>query len=317
MGADDADRVLIEDMKQRELTVKRKQRAADAIVYEERRFRGVLAVATGIGLAALAALVFFALLRRFLDREGWWLPACVAIALCLALGIQLGQRLLRSRAGRKILARNEDRVREKYSTELNAGRRWHQFYYQDEDIAPYVPQVLYFLEADQRFDSVDDALAFAKQSQRESPFLAAQALKRFEDVAAAANSAVISSIDRTGRPSGRMMRFVTSARPGVWYVTTAPEGPKVREFDQGRVAVVTVPTQSGAMISSNRVVIRRADLRLADVADLYRAQVPGYLDGMTEGERARELVYELTFQSAKVDTWLDHKLVEFPEAPQT
>ncbi len=74
---------------------------------------------------------------------------------------------------------------------------------------------------------------------------------------------------------------------------------------------MTPPTESGATIGSNRVRIRRAPMPFPEVADLYRAQVPGYVDRLTEDEQQRELVYELTLQSAKVDTWLDHEVVEF------
>jgi hypothetical protein len=64
---------------------------------------------------------------------------------------------------------------------------------------------------------------------------------------------------------------------------------------------------------------RRARLRrpqpagttFAGVADLYRTQVPGYVDGMTDAEQERELVYELTLQSAKVETWLERDVVVF------
>lgn len=100
----------------------------------------------------------------------------------------------------------------------------------------------------------------------------------------------------------------------MWYVTTAPESPKVREFDRGRVAVLTVPTGSGATISSNRVSIRRSGLAFRDVADLYRAQVPGFVDGMTDDEQERELVYELRLSSAKVESWLEQDVVDLDAA---
>ena len=76
---------------------------------------------------------------------------------------------------------------------------------------------------------------------------------------------------------------------------------------------MTPPTESGATISSNRVQIRRAGSSVSRVVELYRAQVPGYTDGMTEDEQQRELVYELTLQSARVDTWLEHDVVTFSE----
>ena len=74
---------------------------------------------------------------------------------------------------------------------------------------------------------------------------------------------------------------------------------------------MTPPTESGATIGSNRVQIRRAPIRFPEVADLYRAQVPGYVDRLTEDEQQREQVYELTLQSARVDTWLEREVVEF------
>jgi hypothetical protein len=113
------------------------------------------------------------------------------------------------------------------------------------------------------------------------------------------------------------MRFVKSDRPGVWYVTTAPTGLKVHEFDRGLVAMLTAPTASGATISSNRVRIQRAPVAFPAVADLYRSQVPGYVDGMTEDEQDRELVYELAMQSAKVDDWLEHEVVGFHDDERT
>ena len=179
-----------------------------------------------------------------------------------------------------------------------------------------MPQVLYFLEADPRFDTVDAALAFVKEQHRDSPAhaaFAAQALRQFEEVAAQTNQLVISSSDEAGRPSSRVMRFVKADRPGVWYVTTAPEGPKVPEFDRGRVALLTSPTPAGATISSNRVHISRAPHPFPAIADLYRTQVPGYMDGMTDEEKERELVYEVRLRSARVETWLRHDEVAFDE----
>jgi pyridoxine/pyridoxamine 5'-phosphate oxidase len=135
-------------------------------------------------------------------------------------------------------------------------------------------------------------------------------------VVAQTNLLVVSSVDESGRPSSRVMRFVTTDRPGVWYVTTAPDSPKVHEFDRGRVALITAPTPSGATINSNRVRVRRAEKRFADIADLYHAQVPGYTEGMTDDEQERELVYELTMLSAKVETWLEREVVVFAQPDQ-
>ena len=211
-----------------------------------------------------------------------------------------------------LLAKKEGRLRTEHTSELHAGRRWQPFYYQDEDISAYVPQILYFIEGEQRFDSVQAALAFAKENPPDNTTFAWRALDMFNKVAAQTNLVVVSSADEAGTPSSRVMRFVKSDRPGVWYVTTAPKGNRVHEFDKRSDRTDDSHRRRlGATIGSNRVQIRRAPIRFPEVADLYRAQVPGYVDRLTEEEQQRELVYELTLQSAKVDTWLEHEVVEF------
>ena len=199
----------------------------------------------------------------------------------------------------------------RFTSELHAGRRWQSFYYEDEDISAYVPQILYFIEGEQRFDSVRDALAFAKANRHDSATFARRAHEIFTEVVAATNVMVLSTVDESGTPASRIMRVVRSDRPDVWYVTTAPEGAKANAFDGGRIAVLAGVIETGETISSNRVRVRRADLGFHDIADLYRDQVPGYVDRLTEEERQRELVYELTLLSAKVDTWLRREIVEF------
>lgn len=310
----ETDRRIVADMKQRELHLKARQRATDAVLYELRRYRVLLLASLAAGVALVAGLVHRAVVLTMPDEREWGLPVGTAGVVAGLLAVPLGQGLLRSRAGRRLLDRKESRLRDKYSQDLHAGRRWLRFYHRGEDISPYVPQILYFLEADPRFDTVDAALAFVKEHRRESPLnaaFAAQALQHFDDVAAQTNQLVLSSSDDAGTPSSRVMRFVKTDRPGVWYVTTAPEGPKVPELDRGRVAVLTSPTPAGATISSNRVRIRRAGHPFPAVAELYRAQVPDYMDGMTDEEKDRELVYELTLLSARVETWLRHDVVDF------
>ena len=311
MSLSPVDQTLIADMKQRELHLKHMHRAIDAILYKVRRYRMVLVTLVGVVGAATGAGIFLAVNSTLPDRPGWWRLMLVNVALGAILGVQLGRSLLRTAWGRRLLARKERRLRSEYTSELQAGRRWMPFYFHDEDISAYVAQILYFIEGEQRFDSVDAALAFAKANSRSNTTFAWRAMDRFNKVAAHTNLVVVSSTDEVGTPSSRVMPFVRSDRPGVWYVTTAPNGNKVHQFDHSRIALVTPPTESGATIGSNRVQIRRAQLAFPAVADLYRAQVPGYVDRLTEDEQQRELVYELTFQSAKVDTWLEHEVVEF------
>ncbi|MBA2956185.1 hypothetical protein GON03_17735 [Nocardioides sp. MAH-18] len=310
MSLSPEDEKLLANMKQRELHLKRRERAADAIHYRVRRYRTIMSI--------LAALAFSAAVTGLVVLVAWidpaptrWGRALPVIAAGAFGGALLGEHVWETSRGRWLLAREESRLREKYSGDLHAGRRWLQFYYRGEDISAYVPQILYFIESEGRFDSVAAALAFAQERRHESAVFAARARERFNDVAAQTNTVILSSTDEMGHPSSRTMRFVRTDRPGVWLVTTAPEGPKVHELDGGKVALVTLPTESGAAISTNRLRIRRSTLSFTDVVELYRAQVPGYVDGMSEAEQERELVYELTLQSAKVDTWLEHDVVDF------
>lgn len=313
-----ADAALVADMKQRELHRKSMERATDAVIYETRRYRRVLIVLMGVVGAAAGAGLFLAVNGPLIDPASGR-RMLLDIVLGAIIGVLLGQLLLRTTWGRRLIDRKQVRLYSKYASELHAGRRWRHFYYRDEDISAYIPQILHFLEGEQRFESVDAALAFAKEHRRTGNPYAARARDRFARVAAQTNFVVISSADDAGTPTSRLMRFAKSDRPGVWYVTAAPGGHRVHEFQQGRIALITPPTESGETISSNRVQIRRATFGLPEVADLYRAQVPGYVDALTDEDQARELVYEITLESARVDTWLEHDVVDFrdSETPAT
>jgi hypothetical protein len=307
------DAELLDSMRQRELHVKRRQRTADLILFQVRRYRASLVVLASVTCALLVTIIFQAVVSAATNRKGWWLPTLVVVALGLALGENLGHRLLRTRRGRALLARREGRLRRKHSGELHAGRRWLPFYYRGEDISPFVAQILYLVESEHRFDSVQEALDFARANRPARAAFDERTARRFDAVAAETKRVVVSSADESGEPSSRLMRFVTSERPGVWYVTTAPDSPKVHELDLGRIAILTAPTESGATISSNQVTVRRAPLGFRDVVDLYRAQVPGYIDGMTEEEQDRELVYEVSLRSARLETWLERDVLDFSD----
>ena len=305
------DERLLESMKQRELNLKKRQRAANAVYIEGRRYRLVLILMVALAFAALTDAVFIIVCRSYMTWVDLWRPAIVVLVMSLAVGGLAGPGLVQTSVGRRLLTKKDGRLNEKYSGDLHAGRRWAQFYYQGEDISAYIGQLLYTIESEGRFDSVDEALAFAKSHSRESAAFRARGLALFNEVAAQTNLLVIASADAAGRPSSRFMRFVKSELPGVWYMTTAPDSPKVHELDRGRVALTTAPTPKGATISSNRVSVRRAGKSFVDVAPLFRAQAPRYLDGMTAADQERELVFELTLGSAKVDSWVDHELVVF------
>lgn len=305
------DQKLLESMKERELNLKKRQRAANAIFNEERRYRRLLLALAALLVAIALTVVDVLVLTATVHPVHIVRQALTVFVLGAIFGILVGEGWLRTSAGNRLLEHNEVRLNQKHSGDLHAGRRWQQFYYQDEDISAFIPQILYAIESEHRFDSVREALAFVKEHSHETFQFRDHGLKLFNSIADETNLAVISSSDADGRPSSRFMRFVRTERPGVWYVTTAPDAPKVHELDRGVAALITAPTERGATISSNRVQVRRAGRSFTEIADLFRTQAPRYLDGMTAEDQERELVYELRLESAKVSNWVDQALVVF------
>lgn len=308
------DQHVLDTMKEREFNLKKRQRAANAIYNERRRYRRLLLALSTVVVAVVLTAIDVATQGAFVSSAHLWRQALVVFILGAIFGMLVGEGWLHAPPGHKMLVKNEVRLNQKHSGDLHAGRRWQQFYYRDEDISAYIAQILYVIECEHRFDSVDEALGFVKAHCHENSRFRERGLELFNRIAAETNLIVISSSDEAGRPSSRFMRFVKTDRPGVWYVTTAPDAPKVHEFDRSLVAVITVPTESGATISSSRVHIRRADENLVAIADLYRTQAPRYLEGMTQEDQEAELVYELTFESAKLSSWVDQELVVFDHA---
>ncbi|WP_165964869.1 pyridoxamine 5'-phosphate oxidase family protein [Periweissella cryptocerci] len=136
--------------------------------------------------------------------------------------------------------------------------------------------------------------------------------EKFAEFVKNTNTVVVSSAVNN-QPSSRIMRFATPVAGGnIWYVITAPTAPKATEFASNeKVAVITLPTESGAVISSNTTTIKLSDKSVADVKELFGEQIPGFLDMMPEAVLLAEVVYEITFKSAKLDTWTSHEIVEF------
>ncbi|GAA4191993.1 hypothetical protein GCM10022288_23620 [Gryllotalpicola kribbensis] len=296
---------VIDDMKQREFTQKKRRRAVSAMHRERTRFRALLstlitvvvAVVVGLGYAAVRGL-FGAPLVEFWDND--WL----ALVIGAVIGWLLGELWFRSASGRRVLTGKDARLNQKYSGDLHAGRRWQQFFYRGEEISALIPRALYTLESHpNEYESLDAVLAEVRATRYENPRFRARGQELFNSLTDATDLVILSTVDEFGRPSSRFMRFVTTERPGVWYVTSAPEAPKIPEFDRGQAALLTVPTENGATISSNRVHVRRASKGFAEIADFYRAQVPRYLDGMTSEDQAREIVYEVIIESARVSSW--------------
>ena len=120
-------------------------------------------------VAGVVTGVFLAVVSTLPTRSSWFLPTLLGMVIGAVLGALLGVDLLQTSRGRRLLAREEGRLREKFSGELHSGRRWLQFYYEGEDISPYVAQVLYFIESEGRFDSVRAALISPKQPREQAP----------------------------------------------------------------------------------------------------------------------------------------------------
>ena len=249
-----AEQELIADMKQRELHLKSRLRATDSILLRAAPLPGR---AGGPRRRAGRRDP-----RRPSSTEPWSSPCrtsgvvaapwsgTVAVMAGL-LGIPCGAGPATHEGGpARCWPGRRARLRDKYSEDLHSGRRWLQFYYRGEDISAYVPQILYFLEADPRFDTVDAALAFVKEtaprqprtrrvrrpgparSSRRSPHRPTSWSSRARDeTGAAVEPGHAVRQGRTGPASG-------TSRPH-------RRAPKVPEFDRGRVALLTSPTPAG------------------------------------------------------------------------
>lgn len=306
------DEQVVRDMRQRELTEKKRRRAISVMRREHARYRLMLLALVALAFAVLGGLAY-ASVRGFL-HDAWprlWQEIWPVLIVAAVLGWLAGSVWLRSSSGQRLLARKDRLLNERHSGDLYAGRRWQQFYYKGEEISAYVPQILFTLDSGDGIGTVDEVLARVRETRLGNPRLQARGREIFASIASAADLLVLATSDELGRPSSRFMRFVTSERPGVWYVTSAPGTPKIPEFDRGDASVITVPDESGATISSNRVRLRRAGKSFAEVAELYRAQVPRYLDGMTPDDQALEAVYELVIDSARVSSWEFNEPVVF------
>jgi hypothetical protein len=308
------DQLVVQDMRQREFTQKKRRRAASAMFHERRRYRATLVTVVTVVVAVGGSLAYAGATSHL--RDAWpalWQHLWPALIVGAVIGWLAAALWLTSPAGRRLLARKDQRLNQKYSGELHAGRRWQQFFYRGEEISALIPRVLYLLESRDEYDSLDAVLATVRETRYENPRFRARGLEIFNSLASATDLILLSTCDASGRPSSRFMRFVTTERPGVWYVTSAPEAPKVAEFDRGVAALITVPDADGATISSNRVRLRRSEKSFPEVAELYRTQVPRYLNGMTEEDQAWEVVYEVIIESARVSSWEYNEPVVFDD----
>ncbi|GAB3926716.1 hypothetical protein GCM10011575_08240 [Microlunatus endophyticus] len=319
MGSTTTDQDLIARMKQRALHLKARQRATNTIAYEIRRSRKTFVAVMAVIGAIVVDGAFVAVERALIGDFGVWRGTFAVFVFGGIFGGLLGHFLLSTAPGRRRLASREARLALKYGADLSAGRRWLEFYFEDEDISPYIPEILHSIENEHRFDSVRAALEAVKQwhYQLDNARSRARALEVFREAAGQTKVVTVASVDAEGRPSARVMNFVTSDQDDLWYLTTAPDSPKVAELDRGGIALVTAQTRSGATISSNQLQLNRSDRRFLSVAQLYRDQVPGYVEHMSDDERQHELVYELRLYSAKIETWTERNVLVFSEPDES
>ncbi|WP_270321134.1 hypothetical protein [Weissella confusa] len=306
------DAEIIEHMKLRELNMKHRQVTANKIFRMQKRVRQVtMLVLSLVSSVALLALFLFSPLDVH-DRLQY-LPKVDVLIFFILLWVTafIWNKLGNVGPLKRFFQREASKIRRRYSGELHAGRRWIQFYYKGRDIGPLIPQILYYVDSEHEFDSIDEAIVHIDKGVAKQQLAG---IGKFQRYAKMTNRVIISSVQESGQPSSRLMRFVkVPDRPNVWLMASAPDTPKIAEMTNSKVAIFTPPTRDGATISSNNVSVVRADYHLDAVADLFRDQIHGFLDGMTEADLATEVIFEMTIHSAKLDTWTDHSLAVLDE----
>ncbi len=148
-----ADEAITADMKQRELHLKhaarhRRDPLRDASLPARAHS------AAGDSRSGGGDGLFLLVNGTLSDQPGWQGRLVLDIVLGAIIGVQLALLLLRTPWGRRLIDRKQTRLYSRYASELHAGRRWQHFYYRDEEISAYVPQILHYLEGDKRFESV-------------------------------------------------------------------------------------------------------------------------------------------------------------------
>ncbi|WP_270309286.1 pyridoxamine 5'-phosphate oxidase family protein [Weissella confusa] len=306
------DEQLVAHMKLREHHMKRRQVTTNKIFRLQKRVKQVTTlIGTLVSTIILMAILIYSPLDVRERLQG--LPrvdVLIFVGLLIIMSFIM-HKMIECGTMKRFFKRQSAKIRRRYSGELHAGRRWIQFYYKGRDIGPLIPQILYYVDSEGEFDSVDTAINHIDQTVGR---LQKAGVEKFQRYARLTNQVILSSIRSDGKPSSRLMRFVkVPDRPNVWLMASAPDTPKIAELTNNRVAIFTPPTRDGATISSNNVSIVQAPYHLEAVTDLFKEQVHGYLDGMNEEDLATEIVFELTIHSAKLDTWTDHSLAVLDE----
>jgi general stress protein 26 len=105
------------------------------------------------------------------------------------------------------------------------------------------------------------------------------------------------------RPSNRDVFYLTpDVFEGVIYVTTTRDSRKISELEENPyVSFTTVPTdEDNGVVSSNSAVARLSDKSIDDVLPLITAQIPDWLNVVSDEARGEMVVIEITFPTAKI-----------------
>ncbi|ASA23050.1 pyridoxamine 5'-phosphate oxidase family protein [Paenibacillus donghaensis] len=120
--------------------------------------------------------------------------------------------------------------------------------------------------------------------------------------------ALATAIDQV--PNVRIVNFVYDAsRPGILYFTSDRDNRKVTEFTlNNQVAFTVIPEQGIAHIRSSQAVVRKSDLTLGEIKELFIAKVPGYDETLKAIGEMLE-VFEIQMKEATVVTGFDEPAV--------
>lgn len=306
------DKRLLDEMVVRERNMKKRRDISGLMLHKLRLFKRRL-------IMFLTVLSTGILLGLYMTFEPFKMLSVVSIievnvlvaAILFLFTSYFWQVMLKRWPLKHLISWYKTKLRVTYAGPLLASKRWLQFYYKDRDISPYIPQILYYLQNESKLKTVDEVLAFIDEG-APSEVEEHNVLDKFRRFIGETNQMVLSTVSADGMPASRQMRFIVSPdKANVWYFGSAPETPKIAELDLGKAAINTIPTSTGMTIASNRLSVKRSKYKLSDLAELYRVQVPGFMDGLLEEDIEDEIIYEIVIKSARLDTWTQHDQVKF------
>lgn len=306
-----AESAIIADMIIRQRNLQKRTNVIAKMQHDYYRFKRQLIVY----LTLMSAAVLLAVYYYYVDLKMVSLVMQVQIGILLfgLLVVVTGYgayRVVNHGLFKRLLLVKKQRLRTQNAGALLAAKRWLQFYYHDRDIAPLIGEILFYLELHDWQPTIEAAITAIDHQKTAVNWQ--QDRQKLAYAIAQTNQMILSTVNPQGGPASRQMRFITlPGAPEVWYFGTAPQTPKINDLALGQAAVHTLPTVHGMTIASNRLTVKRSAYQLAELAEYYRQQVPGFMDGLTPEDQAKELIYEVHLQSARLDTWAQHEQLSF------